>query len=200
MSFVDWVNNNQGFVTAILTLIYVSATIAILVIMTRSNALSQRNIELLQDIEKSRLRPYVTFDIEVDRGIASGILKNHGLSGARDVRVDLEPKVTELVNNRPQESALTRGTIGSLAPGRELREVIDASGDFLGQYQSLLFRGDILYYDAAGTEYVEPLVVDLTVHQHLMWTDLPDYVIEAPKLEKAIRDAVQAASRPTRDS
>jgi hypothetical protein len=200
MSVVGWVNNIQGFVTAILTLVYVIATIAILAVMTRANALSQRNIELLQDIEKSRLRPYVTFDIEVERGIASGLLKNHGLSGARDVRINLEPKVTELVNNRPQESALTRVPIGSLAPGRELREVIDASGGFLGQYQSPIFRGDIHYRGATGTEYIDPLVVDLTVHQHLMWTDLPDYVIEAPKLEKAIRDAVQAASRPARDS
>ena len=197
MCLVDWVNKNQGFVAALLTLTYVVATFAILIVMARANALSQRNIALLQDIEISRLRPYVTFDIVVERNIVFGILKNRGLSVARDIRVQVEPKVTGEVNRKPRESALTRAPIGSLAPGRELREVIDASPDFFAQYgKPPVFRGELRFRNAAGIEYVEPLVVDLTVHEHMLWADLPDYRIEAPKLEKAILEVVRAALRP----
>jgi len=46
--------------------------------MTRANRLGQRNIGLLQEIEKSRLRPYVAFDIEVERNIVTCVLRNGG--------------------------------------------------------------------------------------------------------------------------
>jgi hypothetical protein len=195
MSLVDWVNRNQGFVTALLTLIYVVATIAILIVMTRANAVSQQNLALLREIEKSRLRPYVTFDVEIDRNIVFCLLKNHGLSVARDIRVQIEPTITGKMNGQTYESSLTKAPIGSLAPGRELREVLEASPDFLAQYPTPVFRGNLRYCDAAGVEYLDPLVVDLTIHQHMLWADLPDYRIEAPKLENTLREVVQAALR-----
>jgi hypothetical protein len=50
---VAWLNSNQGFVIAILTLVYVVATLFIAIVMLRSNSISSRS--LAQALEQERL-------------------------------------------------------------------------------------------------------------------------------------------------
>jgi hypothetical protein len=63
MRLMNWLNQNQGFVMAMLTFVYVIATIVIAVLSVKSNRLAQQNVETIVELEKNRLRPYVIFNL-----------------------------------------------------------------------------------------------------------------------------------------
>jgi uncharacterized membrane protein len=57
MRLINWLNQNQGFVMALLTLIYVLATMVIAWLTLRVTNLSQKNLDMAVQLEKSRTRP-----------------------------------------------------------------------------------------------------------------------------------------------
>ena len=64
MRFVNWLNHNQGFVMAMLTFVYVIATIVVAGLSVKGTRLAQKNIETMVDVERNRLRPYVLFNLK----------------------------------------------------------------------------------------------------------------------------------------
>jgi hypothetical protein len=86
---VDWLNQNQGFAIALLTLVYVVTTVIIAIIMARSNYLASKNIRLSIEFEKSRSRPNVIFDIVIENRTVHAVLKNIGQSPAKHISVSV---------------------------------------------------------------------------------------------------------------
>ncbi|HZI20138.1 MAG TPA: hypothetical protein VEY09_16255 [Pyrinomonadaceae bacterium] len=164
MHLVKWLNDNQGFVMAMLTLIYVLTTVGIALLALRANRISQKNIETALRLERNRLRPYVVFNITTSAAHhVYATLKNIGLTAASNVCVKVTPRVEYVVgDNERRESALTSQKISFLAPADEVSDLLDATESFYQTYRSPVFQGDISYEDSTGFKYNEPFKIDLT--------------------------------------
>jgi len=92
---IEWSNSNTGFLMALLTAVYVIATLLILYE-------NRRNNRLMISFEKDRKRPHVVFWVESemkthDQCVNSidfvGKIKNEGESTAHNIKVTTEPKL-----------------------------------------------------------------------------------------------------------
>lgn len=161
---VKCLNDNQGTVMAVLTLVYVLTTIVIAALSLKATRLSQRNIDTLVLLEKNRLRPYVIFNISSSTTTRTthALLTNVGLTSAHDIKVSTEPLLNGVINEEERESALTTQKISLLPPGEHLVDVLGPSPSFHQRYPEPLFKGSVEYKDAEGIGYKENFQIDLT--------------------------------------
>jgi hypothetical protein len=137
---IEWLNKNQGFVTALLTFVYVITTIALAYFALRSQRLAQRHLQLTLELEDRRTRPYLTFDVVIRSGLVYATLRNSGRSAVFDVKVDIVPQINRQVGDRLMESGLTKHLLGCVAPGLVLEDVINSGPTFLSQFKEPVFR------------------------------------------------------------
>jgi hypothetical protein len=117
--------------------------------------------KLALERERRRWRPYIVFDLEPRLGLVWVVLRNMGVSAAREVRVHVEPTLLTEINGSEVQSALTRGPIAFLAPGRALEDLLDEGGVVLRRYPDPIFRGRVTYLDLNDKSYDESFTVDL---------------------------------------
>lgn len=119
MRFVNWLNQNQGVVMAMLTFVYVAATIVIAGLSVKGARLAQKNIETMIDLERNRLRPYVLFNLSssIAKRCTYESVKNHGLTAAYNVKVSIEPP---LMHHHDGQSPLTHRDILFLPPSEQV--------------------------------------------------------------------------------
>src|SRR5215213_6339927 len=93
LRLVGWVNQNQGVVIVLLTLVYVVTTIVIAGLSVKATRLAQKNIETMVALERNRLRPYVLFYLSssIRKRSTYASIKNHGLTAAYNVKVSIDP-------------------------------------------------------------------------------------------------------------
>jgi hypothetical protein len=161
MRAVNWLNQNQGFVMALLTFVYVAATILIAFLTLKATRLSQKNLDTAIELEKNRLRPYVLFNISSStaRRNTFASIKNLGLTAAYNIKVSIRPKLEHL---HDAESPLTSRNILFLPPGEEVIDVIDSSPAFHQRYPEPIFEGAVEYEDLKANKFKEPFRIDLT--------------------------------------
>jgi len=130
MRIVNWLNKNQGFVMAILTVVYVVTTIIIALLTLKATRLSRKNLDMTLELEKNRLRPYVLFNISssIAQKNTFASIKNLGLTAAYNIKVSIKPKLAQFGEER--ESSLTSRNILFFPPGEEVADVIDSSPAF----------------------------------------------------------------------
>jgi hypothetical protein len=157
MGLVHSLNQNQGLFMIALTFVYVLATIVI----ARQG---QRSLTVAIDLERSRSRPYVFFNIasSVVKGTTYASIKNHGLTAAYNVKVTIQPKLVRLHDGKELESALTSENIPYLPPGARLTDIIDSSPEFHRKYPEPIFNGIVEYETQESRKYRESFHVDLT--------------------------------------
>ena len=162
MRIVNWLNQNQGFVMAILTVVYVVTTIIIALLTLKATRLSRKNLDMALEIEKNRLRPYVLFNISssIAQKSTFASIKNLGLTAAYNVKVSIKPKLAQFGEER--ESSLTSRNILFFPPGEEVTDVIDSSPAFHQSYPEPVFEGVVEYEDSNGSKFKEPFRIDLT--------------------------------------
>ena len=93
MRIVNWLNQNQGFVMAVLTIVYVITTIVIALLTLKATRLSEKNLDTAIELEKNRLRPYVLFNISTSMANKTtyASIKNLRLTAASNVKVSIKP-------------------------------------------------------------------------------------------------------------
>lgn len=185
MRFVNWLNHNQGFVMAILTFVYVIATIVIAGLSVKGTRLAQKNIETMVDLERNRLRPYVLFNLtsSIRKKSTYASIKNHGLTAAYNVKVSIEPP---LVHHYDGQSPLIRRDILFLPPHEEVTDHIDSSPAFHQQYPQPVFEGAVQYEDSNGRKYSEPFRIDLTFLKKRMYVRDASVADELKQLNKTL--------------
>lgn len=158
---IKWLNENQGFVTALLTLVYVVATIFMAAMMVWTNRISRRNIETAIHLETQRIRPVVVFDIVPRRDCAYVILNNIGATPALDVEVKVTPtpKATVDAENPINKKEFDIGFLTSktlfLAPKHELSAYLAPFLEFVRNSSPCKFVGSVRYKDLDGKAYEE---------------------------------------------
>jgi hypothetical protein len=172
---INWLNTNAGAVMACLTLVYVVATLVLVV-------LGWRNLLVLVDLERRRSRPHVVFDLVVEHRAIKAAVTNTGLTSARDVRVSLEPSLERLGSPSP----LVSEPIAYLAPGREVADFIEGGPAFFHQYENPRFAGTIAYRDAEGRTYDETFTIDLGYRKDLLSVSIPKVPDELRKIREAL--------------
>ena len=158
---IEWCNANQGFALVLLTLCYSIATGIIALIYHRSYNLSRDNLNLATELEKRRSRPYISFNIVQKDFLIEAVLRNDGLTPAKDVTITLDPKLTRSDGSVELETPLTRNKIKQIFPRSEFSDTIDSGPEFFKKYPTACFKGTISYADLEGSRYNESLDIDL---------------------------------------
>ena len=163
---IKWLNENQGFVTALLTLVYVVATIFMAAMMVWANRISRRNIETAIHLERQRIRPVVIFDIVPRRDCAYVILNNMGATPALDVEVKVTPtpKATVGAEDPMNKKQFDIGFLTSktlfLAPNHELSAYLAPFWQFVRESSPCKFAGTVRYKDSEGEIYEEAFALN----------------------------------------
>ena len=183
---VTWLNANQGFAISLRTLIYVLATVVIVIVQIRANRLSAKNIETIVSLEKERTRPSLLFRLEPrDHGFVFVSVRNIGESTAFDVEIEVAPEPKRDVDGREGIRFLQEG-IASLPPGGELSTLVCRFEELKRQCDELFFEGEVKYRRRDGTIYEEPFKIDLSAHEDLLHFE-ENTVHDVAKLLKKFR-------------
>ena len=112
---IDWLNQNQGFVMSLLTLVYVVATIVIVVMNAKS-------ISEMRKTREAEGRPYVLVNLNKDPRDMCFYLRisNHGKSGAIIRKINILPHM-KLIETKLGDSVLN-GCL--LAPNQMLQFIL----------------------------------------------------------------------------
>jgi hypothetical protein len=163
-SVITSLDRHSGSAMALLTLIYVIATLLLLSVA----------------LERSRTRPVVVFELLIEHYFVHLSIRNYGQSVARNVKITIEPELRILHGGKgfdgvfidpPDESdepipLLTDG-ITSLAPGREIKGEIGFVQRFQQHYSETQFTGWIVYEGPDGTDYRDAFSADLLAGRRL---------------------------------
>jgi hypothetical protein len=166
---VEWANQNNGFVMAVLTLVYVVATLVLVGITTRANRIALNAQKLQEQLELQRSRPYVVVDFELvwdrnDLALVYLTVKNLGQTMAQDVAIDIEPTpfhepLIDGIKARKVPFMLTDG-IPTIAPRQEFSDNMGFSAELYRTFDKAIFKGRISYNNPLGHLFEEKFVVD----------------------------------------
>jgi hypothetical protein len=181
---VQYLNANQGFVMAILTAVYVLATLVLVILAQRQASLTQRSLDFASASEKAKYRPYVLFDIVYEEVVAYARLRNSGASPALDVRISVTPRLHW--NDNDEGVGFIEKGVSLLAPARELSQPFGWTREFFEQYPSLKFNGSITYKDSEGQNYTEAIALDLGYLKGMTYIGKIDIGREIEGIKKAL--------------
>lgn len=177
VNMIEWSNSNSGFLLVLLTAIYVSATIIILLVMMKSNKLAHRSLGQAVELEKSRVRPYLYLTIKtMSKRDADGLpglpyayvlLKNHGKSQAYNVTVEINPLLYSqpTINGKKIKYVpyFIESVTPNIVPEQTLVDSLGFTQGIFEIYKQPVFNGIIKYSDSLGTEYTTRFSIDLAV-------------------------------------
>ncbi len=168
--WIKWCNENQGYVTALLTLVLALLTLIYVVTTIVIASLSRKSLKLLVDSEIRRTRPQVIFNVFTENRIAFASIKNYGLTPATDISVAIKPNLSRAFDEDDDESALTSQTISFLPPNFEVKDSLGGSIAFYQKYQNPVFSGEVGYKDTEGNSYKEQFHIDLNPLRKRLYT------------------------------
>ncbi len=195
---IDWCNVNAGFVTSILTLVYVVATLITVAIMINANRLNRKATETAVELERQRSRPVIIMEFQRDSIIWTLRIKNAGLSLAQNISFSItpEPKICFSKINAIQDEKtelrlpLFQNGMPSLAPDGEITTALGTLARMKESFGGLRFQGTIKYTDEGGTAYTSPVDIDLSVYESLTYVSrkgLHEIGNEIEKIQKELR-------------
>lgn len=197
---IDWLNQNSGALTALLTLVYVVATLIILGVMVWGNILTRRGIQTTVDLERERSRPNVHVDIFPIKFSPHLIVKNVGATPAYDVKFEFDPvpmSISGVCTDKPDPANkwesipfLSTG-IKSLAAGREVKAFLAPFPELKAKHESLVFTGAVRYRDHGGKKYEDPINIDLGFLEGTASIQTKDVGDELEKIHKTIEKYLQ---------
>ncbi len=169
---IDWINTNSNVLLVALTGIYVFTTIAILVVMAKSNKLSQKSIEQTAILERERLRPYLSIELKITKSDEKGslpygyiFLRNTGATQARNVTIEMKPVIFSIlmVDGKKQKKIpyFFENKTENIAPSVELSDGIGFLPGIFENFEVPIFSGTITYEDANSRKYQEPFTINL---------------------------------------
>lgn len=189
---IKWCNLNNGFIMAVLTGVYVIATIVIAWIGARSNAISQKSITTLNEIEQERSRPLVEVRLENEVPWLTLKVANLGQTPAYDVRITTTPSLTLVLvkeNSTHNKIGIIEHGIGTLGAGVCEESLVGSIDKVKKMCPDLKFTGTASYRSAAGKTYESPINLDVRYMEntcHRGRKSVHDLVTELEKIRSEI--------------
>jgi len=193
MMITNWLNQNNGLIMTSLTAIYVITTCVILRTMRKTNEIAQKSLDNARELERSRVRPYVIFDIVAEDRCFYAVLRNIGMTPALKVRTTTTPEIKKCV---PQYASLCfiQEGVALLAPGQEIRDLIDTTPSYLQKNRDVTYEVNIEYGDVNGQQYKEKSMISVEHHRDRLSGGTKDPVAEIPpKIEMLARNVSSLA-------
>lgn len=178
---IEWSNSNTGFLMALLTAVYVIATILILYE-------SRRNNRLMISFERDRNRPHVVFWVESEMETQDqyfstigfvGKIRNEGASTAHNVKITTEPKLIARQGVGAGGKDIYRTPTfleektSILVPNQTISEDIGPTEFLLkdNDDKELLFKVSIECSDVDGQVYSTEYNIDLSRNKNRIYTE-----------------------------
>ncbi len=212
---IEWLNQNQGFAIALLTFVYVIATIFLAYIAFRtarigseakeiskdakeisSKALeiSGKQLSLISELEKQRVRPYVLFNLTNEYHRTYATLKNYGLTSAKEVSLVITPKLERAFDTENDESIISSQVFSLMPPNFEIKDSLGGSPRFYEKYKEAKFEGIVRYKDSSSNEYSEAFSVDLDALRRRLWNkvdSIPNWLNVISKEIELLRKSLE---------
>lgn len=178
---IEWSNSNTGFIMALLTAVYVIATIWIVYE-------SRRNNRLMVLFEKDRKNPHVIFWVESEMQTHGeyftsidfiGKIRNEGASTAHNVQITTVPKLRarQGIESEGENAYFTPTFLEEktsvLVPNQTIFENIGPTKFLLedNDDQSLRFKIHIEFTDVSGKKYSTKYDIDLSRNRNRMYNE-----------------------------
>lgn len=183
---IQWLNDYQGFVLALLTFVYVLATIVLVAISLVQAKLTRASLDSAAQSEKRRYRPHVLFDLYSEDISLYASLRNTGATPAFNVTLTLSPEIYCDLRGQKRICPLIGQSITFLAPTREVRDACAFGEEFSKHFPEPIFIGSVAYEDADGTKYKDDFRIDLRAQRELMYVSKNDPGRELEKIARAL--------------
>ncbi|MGE0622118.1 MAG: hypothetical protein AB7I04_00850 [Pseudomonadales bacterium] len=178
MDIVQWLNSNNGFMMAVLTAVYVVATLFIVYESRRTNRLQADSITQAEKLELARSRPYVVLSLDFEREASNQYdtaidlyanVRNFGSTSAHNVLVTTEPilKARLGIDSEHRTPVVIGRTISFMPPGYSIKDLVGYSRFLYEDYEDakLAFVVTIKYFDVNGVQYEDQYTIDLAAQK-----------------------------------
>jgi hypothetical protein len=113
--------------------------------------------------------PRVILDFEFERGLLSIVVRNLGELPAADVRVEFDKAFTGLGGTREMNPLALFSKLRFLAPGREVRTLLDSSAAYFARKEPTLLTATVSYRSPGGERRRDVITHDLSVYRDLAY-------------------------------
>jgi hypothetical protein len=128
-------------------------------------------------VAESAAGPQVIVDFEFERGLLSIVIRNVSDCAALDVKVEFDKVFTGLGGTREMNGLALFSKLRFLAPGREVRALLDSSAAYFARKEPTLLTATVSYRTPAGELRRDAITHDLAIYRDLAY--LPEGVIDA---------------------
>ena len=209
-NIVEWMNNNNGFIMGILTLVYVLATILICVFNYKSaKATKEQTAEAKKQFRQTNRPNIIPHFTLIEGQLFCLSFKNIGNECAKGVKIAINQEWIECFNMALKQKKIPGNILAALdndffiVPNDELKFALMVPGDGTTMYKELIkekIKLNIQYSKNDLSEtFEENFVLDLMAMSGMI-LDKSDYNRKMEKQEKALREIAKSISRrPTQN-
>jgi hypothetical protein len=113
--------------------------------------------------------PHVIVDFEFSRGLLSVVVRNVGDGPAVDVKVEFDKAFKGLGGTREMNRLALFSKLRFLAPGREIRTLLDSSAAYFARKEPTLLTATVSYRTPAGERRRDVITHDLSIYRDLAY-------------------------------
>lgn len=198
MVVINWMNENNGFIMGVLTLVYVVATILICVFNYNSAKATRKQTEESKRQYGASNRPNIIPCFTMIEGAMFCLtFKNIGNECAKQLKIQINSEWIECFNKALKQKKMPGDLIKSLennffiVPNDEIKFVLMIPGDGTSMYNELSqekIKINLSYYrNDLSEEFKEDFELDL-ISMAGMILDKSDYIRKMEKQEKVLKD------------
>jgi hypothetical protein len=111
----------------------------------------------------------VIVDFEFERGLLSVVIRNLGDRPALDVEVEFDKPFKGLGGRREMNSLALFSKLRFLAPGREVRTLLDSAASYFARKEPVLLTATISYRTPVGERRRHAITHDLSIYRDLAY-------------------------------
>ena len=191
--FIQWCNDNQGFIMVVLTFVYVSATIILCVFNFRSaKATREQVVEQKREFDEKN-RPIVNAVFAIVRsGLACIEFSNSGTKVAEKVQIQINEEFLELLSSNEREALKNiKNSVFRIGINQKWHALIGAHFELrnLGTKPLII---NISYCDD-NKNYCESVNIDLNAYMWTMIYDSPEE--DARNVLKSLADTMEKINK-----
>lgn len=113
--------------------------------------------------------PQVILDFEFSHGLLSVVVRNLGDGPALDVKVEFDKAFKGLGGTREMNRLALFSKLRFLAPGREIRTLLDSSAAYFARKEPTLLAATVSYRTPAGERRRDVITHDLSIYRDLAY-------------------------------
>jgi hypothetical protein len=120
-------------------------------------------------VAESESDPQVIVDFEFERGLLFLVVRSLGDRPALDVKVEFDKPVKGLGGTREVNRLALFSKLRFLAPGKEIRTLLDSSAAYFAREEPTLLTATVSYRTATGERHRHAITHDLSIYRDLAY-------------------------------